>query len=321
MSEIRKSPLAGIDTSFGHYLSRKKSQENIHLVKGVPDYAFPLDYELRHRMKSIPGFEKLCRNILEMEEARAIQLKNYSALAVGPNQFPEIYEMAVDCARRLSIGIPNIYIDNAEQMNAYTLAVDDVSPLVVIYRPMIERLTRGELKCVIAHECGHVHNRHSLFSSVINSLNPLNGEPTNWTGLFLSEANKMLMNSWVRAMEVTADRAAMICADDPQDAINVDMRLMYSSLTDQNRQLDLEALRVQLEESMNNPAKMLMYATDHPASLRRVFMDIEFSECELYYRWRPELRKPDTTLRSIEETNERCKKIVGLTQTSVTLGR
>ena len=321
MSENSRSPLDGINTSFSFYVEQRKAGESAHMVRGVPDYAFPLDYELRRRMKAIPGFERLCRNVLEMEETRMTQLMNYNALAVGPGQFPEIYEMGRDCARRLGIGIPNIYIVNDEVFNAQTVALDDVSPLIILYRPMVERLTPGELKCIIGHECGHVHNRHSLFVSLIDAVNPLNGSPKNIPALLLSEANRMLMNTWSRAMEVTADRAGMICADSVEDAISCNRKLVYNSLTDRDRTLDLEALRDQVEESMSNPAKMLLYAQTHPASARRIFMDIEFSECELFYRWRPELRKPETAVRTLEETNERCKKLVGLTETSLAQGR
>ena len=151
MPENEKSPLDGISTSFSAYVRQRKAQESAHMIKGVPDYAFPLDYELRRRMKAIPGFDRLCRSVLEMEETRLAQVMNYDALAVGPSQFPEIYEMGRDCARRLGIGIPNIYIVNDEVFNAQTVALDDISPLIILYRPMVERLAPGELKCIIGH--------------------------------------------------------------------------------------------------------------------------------------------------------------------------
>ena len=49
---------------------------------------------------------------------------------------------------------------------------------------------------------------------------------------------------------------------------------------------------------------------DHPASVRRIMAEMEFAECEILYRWRPELREAGQTARSREETDERCRRYV-----------
>ena len=46
-------------------------------------------------------------------------------IAVGPRQFPEIHSLGEACARRLGIGIPQIFVFPSPDLNAYTYATDD----------------------------------------------------------------------------------------------------------------------------------------------------------------------------------------------------
>ena len=50
--------------------------------------------------------------------------------------------------------------------------------------------------------------------------------------------------------------------------------------------------------------------TDHPTSVRRIMAEMEFTQCEVFYRWRPELREAGQTTRTREETDERCRRYV-----------
>lgn len=304
------SPLDGIDTSFRNYIARRKADEQQHMQNGVPDYAFALDYELRKKLMQIPHFDSICRKITETLVAREIQLLNQLALAVSANQLPEIYQMGADCAHRLGIGIPNIFLLNNPSINAYTIAMDDVSPMIVLFSGLVERLTPGELKCIIAHECGHIHNNHSMYKSVINTiLTSTSSVLGTWV---LSAANTALMQFWTRAGEITADRAAMICADRIEDAISVNAKLLYGATMNTNFEINIDALRQQLDDTFDNPTKIQELFTDHPSSIRRVFADKEFEECEVFYSWRPELKKPGSLMRTKEETDARCKKLVNI---------
>lgn len=305
------SPLRHIDTSFYGYVSRRKAAEQVHMANGVPDYAFAMDYELKKRLNQIPHFHSICKKISATIETREIQYFNQQALAVGPTQYPEIYQMGVDCAHRLGIGVPNIFVYTNPYMNAFTYATDDTSPMIVLFTGIVDRMTPGELKCVIGHECGHIHNRHLVYQNVVNAL--LNSG-SGLIGQVLSGANMALMQFWTRACEVTSDRAAMICADDLQDAINVQAKLLSGGTINQSYQtdLDLDALREQLDMTLDNPTKLMEVMSDHPSSIRRIFACKEFEECEVFYRWRPELKKPGAVMRGKGETDERCKKIVNI---------
>ena len=95
------SPLERIDTSFANYVKRREEESGKHRTGGVPDYGFALDYELRKKLDAIPHFKTISKKILSTLVTRQIQIYNQSGLAVGPDQYPKIYQMGVDCAHTL----------------------------------------------------------------------------------------------------------------------------------------------------------------------------------------------------------------------------
>lgn len=306
-----KSPLDALDTSFRNYVTKRQNREAIHMENGMPDYAFALDYEIRYRLDKIPGFRSLCKRICSTLETRQIHLFNQKAVAVGPNQYSDIYKMGKECADRLGIGIPNIFIYQQPVMNAFTYASDDVSPLIVLYTGIIDRLNPDEVRCVIAHECGHIHNQHTIYKNVISSL--LGGN-TGAIGMLLSAANMALMQFWIRASEITADRAGMICGNRVEDSVNVQMKLLSGATINDafKEELDIEELWRQLKETFDNPTRVEEILSDHPSSLRRIFCMKEFAECDVFYKWRSELKKPGIQMKSKSETDARCQKLINI---------
>ena len=288
-----------------------QEKDAAHMTNGVPDYAFPLDLKLRAELKKIPFFYSISKKIAVHTEARARQIETASAVLAGPNQFPDIYNMAQSCAKRLGIGSPNIYVLHNQSINAYTYASDTVTPTIVVHSGLIERMTPGELKCVIGHECGHVHNEHMVYQSICNVLNNiLSGR--NIIIQMLSATNVLMLKEWSRAAEVTCDRAGMICADNIEDAINVNKKLAYGSFINRDEEVNIEDLRDQLDELSTVASVYTEILASHPASMRRVLTSDEFSRCELLYEWRPELKKPGMALHTKKETDEICAKYVAV---------
>ena len=307
-----QSPIAKIDTSFQNYVDRRKKELSAHMNGTVPDYAFDLDYELRSKLDGIPHFYGFCQKMMSTMETREMQLINQKGLRVGPGQFPEIYEMGVDCAHRLGIAVPNIYIVNDPTTNAYTIARDMTSPLLVLHTGIVDRMTPGELKVVIGHECGHIHNQHLIYQSVINRI--LGTGAGVLRNQILSMANAALMLFWTRAAEVTADRAGMICSDRCEDAYNMNAKLGSGGTlnTFYQKTMDLDAIYEQLSMTLDNPTRIMEISRDHPAFARRIFCEKEFEHCEILYKWRPEILKPGIRLHSKAEADVQCKKLVNI---------
>lgn len=301
------SPLGRFRVDFGSYVTKMRLKDDAHRINGIPDYAFALDCKLREEIRKIPFFYTLSKKVAVHSEARYRQILTASAVLAGPNQFADIYEMTQDCAKRLGIGAPNIYVLHDQSINAFTYASDTVTPTIVVHSGIVERMTPGELKCVIGHECGHVHNEHQVYMSICDLITGvLSGQ--NFLLQMLSTTTALMFLEWSRAAEVTCDRAAMICADNIEDAINVNKKLAYGTFLNREEEVDIEDLRSQLDDLSTVASIFTEVGQTHPSSIRRVLASEEFSHCELLYQWRPELKKPGMILHTKEETDAQCEK-------------
>jgi len=310
------NPTSSIDISFNAYVERRRQIESKMLDgHNIPNYAYAMDYELRKKLDAIPGLYKIGRKICATVAARETQRLMMSATKVGPTQFPDVYEIVKDCARILGIGIPNVFIYGSTEINAFTYAYDDIEPMIVIYSAMYERFTLGELRCIIGHECGHIHNMHGVYDMLGTLL--LNGGLTA-TSQFNADLTQLLftgasyaLKAWSRAGEVTCDRAGMICAENIEDAYSAEAKLLYGA-TFKEQKIDYQALREQLKSQMGTMIKYEELERSHPTAVRRIAAEMEFAECEVLYQWRPELKKPGIIMRSKKETDERCRAFIDL---------
>ena len=222
--------------------------------------------------------------------------------------------MGCDCARILGIGIPNIYIVNDQTLNAYTIGTDDIEPLIVIHSGLYERVTPGELRCVIGHECGHIHNQHGIYN-MLKQLMVAAG--TSAAGLvsaqlmrLMTKGAEFLLNAWSRAAEVTCDRAGMICCERVEEAYSVNAKLLYGAAIGDRSSVNLEGEKRQLGKQIGTVGRLEEAMTDRTAAVRRSRAEMEVAECEVFFRWRQELREAGQTGRSREETDERCRRYV-----------
>lgn len=312
------SPLATFDCSFASYLSKRKATLSRHMMgNGLPDYAYKVDYEYRKKLDAVPGLYKIAKSLCSTWVSRELQQANLSYLSVSPTQFPEVHAIACDCAKRLGIAVPNIYIKPVNEFNAYAYGYDDVEPFIVVTEFMLERMSLGELKAIIGHECGHIQNYHSLYdtltSLIINAAGNAIGPVSQLMAAGINTSVTLLLKMWSRAAEVSADRAGMICADSIEDAINAEKKMLYGAVKVDDKidtNLDIDSLRKQFETSDNTSARLVELMSTHPLTIKRILTDIEFSECQTLYEWRPDLKKPGQTMRSKEETDNRCKRYI-----------
>lgn len=317
--EALTSPLTGLDCSFENYLARRKMIDAHRMDgNGIPGYAFAMDYECRKKLDSIPRFYETAKLITSTYLSRTIHEYTRKSMAVGPTQFPEIYQISCECARILGIGIPSVFIENDPTMNAYTYAMDDIEPMVVVHSGLMERMNLGELKYIIGHECGHIQNYHSAYrylsQLMLNAgLSVASGINQMIVGL-MTMGSSALLAAWSRASETTADRAGMICADRPEDCYSALAKIMYGGVIGSELEIDYDAIRAQLEHTVASVAKYSEILDSHPAIARRIAALQEFCECESYYEWRPDQKKPGQLMRTKTETDRRCRRYIDLSK-------
>ncbi|MCL2265457.1 MAG: M48 family metallopeptidase [Treponema sp.] len=328
-SELRTNrinPSNEIDVSFSSYLHKRKKLTESHLVGGIPDYAYNSDYILRQKIHAIPGVFKFFKALESFFIPRKIQELNMSALKVGPSQFPDVYEMTVDCARILGIAIPTVFILPKQELNAITYPLDDNAPLIVIYTSLLERLKPGELKAVIGHECGHIQNNHVIYNQAVDFLirNTLGrkvesladntipgmGNLGSILDLIILPLNYALM-AWGRAAEVTSDRAGMICCDDPMDEVSSHAKCLSGAVLNRD-DYNIDAILKQYDTLSSSPIHFNEILYSHPQATRRILASKAFMDSEILYSWRPEWRVPGKRLLGKQELDARCERFISV---------
>jgi len=315
---IRENPTAQLDVRFSTYLNNRKAVIDSHMINGVPDYAFASDYMMMKKINAIPGAFKFFKALLNTYVPRIKQKYYQNSLKVGPEQFPDVYNHTVECARILGVGIPATFIYNSPLINAWAYAIEDDAPLIVITSAFLERFTSGELKAVIGHELGHIQNNHSIYSIAVDLLlDSAKGLSVNIPGmdLVLSLASLPLhyaLMAWSRAAEVTSDRAAVICADDPRDLFTMNAKFMYGAAFDRD-DVNIDAILKQYEKIRSNPVRFIELDNTHPIGTRRILAAQAFLDSEVLYTWRPEWKEPGKQLLNKQELDTRCGKIISVT--------
>lgn len=311
----RINPTQTIDIDFSAYVSKKKALSEAHMEGGVPDYAYRPDAVLRQKLKAIPGFYALAKAITNTYVPAMKQELNLRCLKVSASQFPDVYAHVTDCARTLGIGIPTVFIEpDPTSINAYTIAVEQNAPLVVVTSALLERFTPGELRTVLGHECGHIHNNHGVFDTaaklILESLN-VNIPVVQQILQAVSLPLRLALLTWNRAAEVTCDRAGVICSDNPGDMVTTLAKFMYGS-TFTRSDVNIDEVLKQYEALRNTPVRLLELEQNHPSSIRRIFAIKELMNSETLLKWRPELRTPGMEPISKQELDARCEKFVSV---------
>ena len=199
-----------------------------------------------------------------------------TAVKVGPNQFPRVHSLGVECAETLGIATPTIYIRNNPTINAYTYGTND-DAFIMIHSALVDHFDDDELRSVIGHECGHIHNDHVVYLTAIHYL-------TNMASMLIKYAAapaQLALRSWSRRAEITCDRASMLCTRSLETSTRALAKIALGS-TKLYNELNLEAYLEQYEEGQQGVGKVAEVWATHPWLPKRVKALRAFSESKLF---------------------------------------
>ena len=318
-----QNPTSRIPIDFCQYVQSRESALQAHMVGGIPDYAFGMDFSLRKRLRAIPLLYKLCLSYAAYIVPRMKKELEAECICVGPKQYPEIYKITQECARTLGIGIPTVYIKpDLANINAGAFATDDVSPLIVINSALVERFTLDELRFVIGHECGHIHNLHSVYSIAADLLvsggmtaGAMGGLPNGLLAL-MNLSTTMALKTWARAGEVTCDRAGIICCVEYDTALSSFEKMMTGGMMNNSTRANMDELKKQYESIRKAPTKLLELTFSHPVVIRRILAAKEFMNSDAYYQWHPEKKTAGMTMTSHDELDRLCNEYISIVGTN-----
>lgn len=323
------NPTRQIELDFAGYVAERERVFAEHSAGGVPDYAFSLDEQLRRKISTVRPVRDLAQAMTAIWAPETRQQYLLSGVAVGPRQYPEIHALGEECARRLGIGVPQIFIYHAPEPNGFTIATDDREPVIVLTSALVAALNPTELQFVIGHECGHIHNLHGVYNVAAEMIaNPLMHvllQQVAKAGVALKVIQtighlellasavqgglRLFFMHWSRCAEITCDRAGLICCGDLRAAQLALVKLIVGGAS-QLQGFNIDEYVEQLGRS-SGPARFSELFADHPLIPRRVEALRWFAECETLYSWRPELRSSAEALAKAD-VDQRCEQIVNV---------
>lgn len=315
------NPTDIVSLDFAEYLAKRKDHLEARFEDGAPNYAFALDKVLQKKLSSMAPVRKMAQTVVSFAVPLQKQIQQMHSIAVGPRQLPKLYKITEDCARLLGIGIPQVYVCPDPEINACTIATDDIAPIILLSSGIVERLEPEELHFVIGHECGHIHNLHGTYNTAVEMMSntiveaALKGLSIMGVANLLGTIKQVIhggillaFNNWSRCAEITCDRAGMICCGDLDAAQSTLTKLVIGDLAHLG-EFNTQEFIQQSRNANSTPLRMLELMNTHPLIPKRLEALECFAECETFYQWKPKLSPPDK-LRSQAETDRRCQQIV-----------
>jgi Zn-dependent protease with chaperone function len=237
-------------------------------------YEHPADRGALTTLRSVPGFAQVLRAVNGAFAERAERLFYLSSsIRVGPNQYPKLDAIRNECAEILDVSpVPEFYITRSPVQNAMAIGLD--KPFIVMTTGLVEALDTEGLRFVIGHEVGHILSGHALYRTMLLRLTRLllsvSWMPVGYWGL---RAIIAALREWFRKAELSADRAGLLCVQDPQAALQA--QIMMAGAVDPS-EVDTEAFLAQAREyesegDVRDSVIKLMNVLDqtHPLSVVR----------------------------------------------------
>jgi Zn-dependent protease with chaperone function len=212
------------------------------MAYSLHDFIHPEDQQAREQLEAIPGFQALARTLMQAFNERVLHGLNMAGkIRLGPRQLPALHAHLPPICEALGIPEPELYLEMDPRPNAYTYG--DTRIFVTLTSGLVEHLEPEELRAVVAHECGHVVCRHTLYLTMIDLLRQ------GVSSVVARAALPALLGllAWMRRSEYSADRAAAVALGSPASIVDGLVRLCGGprSITGA---LDVELFAQQAEE-------------------------------------------------------------------------
>lgn len=268
------------------------------------EFIHPEDEKALKVLKAIPGFTSLMKKYVKYGAEMQFHGENMaSAIRLSPLQLPEIYRHLPPICEKLGIEEPDFYLMMNPVPNAYTFG--DTKIFIVVTSALVEMLDDEELDAVLAHECGHIICRHTLYKTMARIL---------WGDLVgpnLSEkANDVVAIAyyyWSRKAELSCDRvASLVTSPDTVSGVMARLSGGPKSITANINMKEWAKQADEYDEMYKNGdlwnKAILLYNTaelDHPYSAVRVREIYKWCETDEYNNAKGQLN---------QTSSARCRK-------------
>ena len=194
----------------------------------------PADRSALVTLRTLQGFDAVVKTLSGLLRERQHRLLYLStAVRVSERQFAEYDTTLSDCVRILDAAErPELYVVQSPLVNAMTIGMD--KPFIVLTTGLIDMMDAEELRFVIGHELGHALSGHAVYRTILMHLMRLAGN-LGWVpvGGWALRAIIAALMEWQRKSELSGDRAGLLCGQDLEVAIRLQLKLAGGRHIDQ----------------------------------------------------------------------------------------
>lgn len=319
LSMQKPNPLMSIDTSFRSYLNAYTRSFSNHVVGGALDYALDSDFAVRQKIQSLGGWTRLSKSINSNDITQEAKMLFSKCNQAGMLKYPEVYDIVRKCADRLELSLPIVFVrEENDKKSIYSIASDIIEPCIILTTGLINQMSIEELQLLIGLECGKIQNNHPVynFGCAYISNSPNRFIPVEKS--FTQPVNNQVicaLSEWIDYADITADRASIICFDEPKNYVKTFAKILKDGFVDfygrQQSDVNVEKASAYANEIRSVPSRNLKARSEFTRAEKRIVCAEEFILSEGLYNWRKDLERPENGVSSMQECNIRCNIISG----------
>jgi len=176
----------------------------------------PADRAALTALRRVPGFDVVLKKLLGLLGERSLRtIYLASAVRVNERQFSGLHGLYTECLQILDVqDQPDLFVAQTPFVNAGAIGTDN--PFIVINSGTMRMLDDDEQRYILGHELGHIMSDHVLYKTMLNMLLRMTvvrfGIPMGWLAIWAIIA---ALSEWDRKSELSADRAGLLCVQDP----------------------------------------------------------------------------------------------------------
>jgi Zn-dependent protease with chaperone function len=194
-------------------------------------------------------------------------------IRVSDSSFKIIDRLVKVAAFRLQIPLPDVYVTEDPQYNAYTMGFYNYG-FIVINSSMVKDFKPSEILFVIGHEMGHMKRYHTTW------LNLLQPARAGGTSFIFAPIMKIIFNVWSVKAEYTADQAGLIACRDLTSAVSCLLKLAGGTTV--MNEVDISDFLESKENKEDLASGVLEYIGTHPFIKNRIKQLVIFSKTPTY---------------------------------------